>query len=123
MSDEASADKSDNKAAIPLAIVGVMLAGLMLWAFVGGDGDSEPDESAIRRDAERVCEEDFIAPRLKSPSSAESDLSASGGPVTYTVTGTVDAENSFGAMLRSNVTCIVRLGDDEWTLVSVSGIN
>ncbi len=43
------------------------------------------------------------------------DVSGSGP---YTVTGTVDSENSFGAMLRSNFQCTVTVTDDK-TLTSV----
>ena len=42
----------------------------------------------------------------------------------YVVRGYVDAENSFGAMIRSNFTCeICDEGDDRWPLVSLTGLN
>ena len=82
-----------------------------------GCGESEPSAEDIRRDAVRVCEEEFIPPRLKAPATAEYDLTASGGPVTYTVSGTVDSENSFGAKIRSTWTCTV--GSDGSASVTV----
>jgi hypothetical protein len=39
------------------------------------------------------------------------------------VTGAVDAQNSFGAMIRSNFTCSVRLDGDTWYLTSLTGLN
>jgi hypothetical protein len=106
-----------------LGAVALLLVLVALGAFGGGDDASGPNESAKRADAERVCKEKFIADRLKAPSTAEYDLDVSGGPVTYTVQGTVDSENGFGAMLRSDVTCVVRDDGDKWTLESLTGLD
>ena len=56
--------------------------------------------TAIRR-----CE-DLVTQQLKSPSTAEFDSSASGDG-TWTVIGYVDAQNGFGAMVRSEFGCTV----------------
>lgn len=42
-----------------------------------------------------------VKERLKAPSTAKFESNATGGGP-WTVTGTVDAENSFGAMIRSS---------------------
>lgn len=56
-------------------------------------------------EAQKTCER-AIEQILKSPSTAEFSSQASGsGP--YDVTGTVDSENGFGAMLRSSFGCTV----------------
>jgi hypothetical protein len=42
----------------------------------------------------------------------------------YTVRGYVDAENSFGASIRSQYTCEIHgNGNGNWTLVSLTGLN
>lgn len=50
--------------------------------------------------------------KLKAPATADfTDGSDSGGPNSYTITGTVDAENSFGAMLRTGWSCDIEYRD------------
>lgn len=71
--------------------------------------------------AEYQCKE-FVKDRLKSPSSAEFDTSHSGTEPVYTVTGTVDSQNGFGAMVRNSFTCTVSHSGDRWTLESLNGL-
>lgn len=56
--------------------------------------------------AERACQRQ-VEEQLKSPRTAKfNDLYAQGdGNYRFTVTGTVDAENSFGALVRSEIIC------------------
>jgi hypothetical protein len=87
-----------------------------------GDGDGRSDGMA------KVMCENFVEDRLKSPSSADFsgifDTTITGSGTDYTVSGYVDAENIFGAMLRSNYTCEIRdSGNDKWTRVSLTGLN
>lgn len=53
----------------------------------------------------------FVKSQLKSPSSAEFEGGTDGviqtNDTIFTVIGTVDSQNSFGAMLRSNYSCKV----------------
>ncbi len=53
----------------------------------------------------------YIKDKLKSPASAEFEGGADGvtkvNDTTFIVIGTVDSQNSFGAMLRSNYSCKV----------------
>lgn len=65
----------------------------------------EPYDPTNKLEAIAQCEATVEDP-LKSPSTAEFDSQASGYG-TWSVTGTVDAENSFGAMVRSNYECTV----------------
>ena len=100
--------------------VGAVATVVLLCSGVLTGGDDEPDEDALRWDAEKVCKDEFIAKRLKAPSTADYDLDVTGGPKRFTVSGTVDAENSFGAKLRNDVTCIVEDEGDRWRLISVA---
>lgn len=104
--------------------VAVVVAIVLLCSGVFTGGSDEPSDEANAFDAERVCKDEFIPKRLKAPASAEYNLDVTGGPTTYTVSGTVDSQNSFGAMIRNDVTCIVEVADEErWRLVSVTGLD
>ncbi|MDF2691703.1 MAG: hypothetical protein K0S65_86 [Labilithrix sp.] len=92
-------------AAVAVAIIG----GGIYWAVSSAAGGDEMSASELKVLAESACE-GAVEQNLKAPSSAEYDSSASGsGP--WTVTGSVDAENSFGAMIRSTYTCSVEQAD------------
>ena len=58
-----------------------------------------------------VCAHDFVKGQLKSPSTAEFEGGEEGviqvNDTVFTVKGTVDSQNSFGAMLRANFSCRV----------------
>lgn len=64
--------------------------------------------------------EGFVDQRLKSPSTAEYHLEAAETGAGWKVTGTVDSENGFGAMLRSDVTCVMHLSGDTVYLDDIS---
>lgn len=100
---------------IVLGIVGVVSVILLLWSCVAGSA-SKPDEpptmSEVRFMAIDTCHE-AVTNQLKAPATAkftndEAKL-AEGG---WTVTGSVDSENSFGALIRSSYTCTARLDGD-----------
>lgn len=62
---------------------------------------------------------------LKSPSSAKfpwsfDEYTFSKNGDTVTIKGYVDAENSFGAMLRQNFTVVINVNSDKYTLESIS---
>lgn len=107
------------------AVFGVVVlccSGFMLKAFNGSDDDSSsPEVTGVS--AELACQ-DFVKNRLKAPSTAKfSAVSHTGSGSFYTVTGAVDAQNSFGAMLRLNFTCKVTSQGDKWVLTSLTGLN
>lgn len=88
-------------------------------AYLAGRDTSTPED--LPRDAKRVCQEDFVPKRLKAPKTAEFSgvtVTESGG--VYTVTGSVDSQNGFGALIRSSFTCKVRESGDNWVLDSAS---
>ena len=84
--------------------------------IVGGctalSSGNTPSSSNDSYEAKAACE-DRISSQLKAPANAEFDSSVTGGGGQYTVTGTVDSENSFGAMLRSNYECSVRVDETQ----------
>ncbi|QYM63489.1 hypothetical protein [Microbacterium sp. Se5.02b] len=101
----------------PIAWV-VMSVCLVLLAVVigisiasGDDDDYDVNNSSV---AIRHCE-DAIKERLKAPATAEF-VSAATGSGTWTVSGTVDAENSFGAKLRSTYQCSVVIDSEKETV-------
>jgi len=93
-----------------------------------GDGSGSGGGGGRNEGMAKVMCDHFIKDRLKAPSSADFSgifsTTITGSGDDYTVVGTVDAENSFGAKLRSNYTCEVHdSGDDQWSLVSLTGID
>lgn len=70
--------------------------------------------------AKDACEES-VANRLRAPSSAEfvRSIATEGEDGVWTVSGTVDAQNGFGAMIRSFYTCKVENEELGWYAYSV----
>lgn len=71
----------------------------------------------------------YVKERLKAPSTAKFPNSEDSNAVQitgtgdgpYTVAAFVDSQNSFGAMMRDQYTCIVRyIGNHNWQLVDLS---
>lgn len=99
-------------------------------------GADEDDPAVIRAGAEQACQE-WVTDRLKAPSTAEFvDVYATKGQAdlteqdiydgkldesVYTVKGSVDSQNGFGAMLRTGWTCEVKLDaeGENWTLLGL----
>lgn len=102
-----------------VALFAVLVIAMM--SCVGGSAD-RPEHDPI---AAFVMSEGFVKDRLKSPSSAKfQPYSASNvrdlGNGVYEVTGYVDAQNSFGAMIRNRYYCKLRYaGGDRWVAESV----
>lgn len=99
--------------------IGLAVIALLLWLF------TIPLRSADHSagDAPRMCR-DFVKAQLISPGSAKfggAHTQRSGDE--YTVTGSVDAQNAYGALLRRDYTCTIRDEGDAWRLVSLTGVN
>lgn len=92
-----------------LLIVGI--AGVWWW----GDSLSNDRPTVIDREPElrSVCER-WVRDGLKAPSTAKFSEQWVAGAGPWTVYGKVDAENSFGAMLRQSWTCEVVLDGATW---------
>lgn len=104
-----------------LVLLGLLAAGIVVLvvSFAGNGTDDAPADPS--GDAKRVCVEEFVPKRLKAPSTAEfSGVTVASSGEVYTVTGSVDAQNSFGAMIRSSFTCVVRDAGSQWVLQSAA---
>ena len=89
---------------MPIAIaVGILLLGSMIYgAFTSGGSDRSVE-------AKSACHQ-TVRSNLKAPSTAKFSSTVAGHNTRandYLVTGTVDAQNSFGAMVRSEFQCVV----------------
>jgi hypothetical protein len=91
------------------------------------DWDAAPDSPPRDRKIEALsmCEL-FVKGRLKAPSTAKFghvwDTTTTGsGDGPYQVSGYVDAQNSFGAMLRNYYVCTAQGSSpsDTWTLIDL----
>jgi hypothetical protein len=104
---------------IVLAVVALVVASLACNGDGGGTSDTADEIGAFV-----MCKE-FVRDRLKAPRTAkfqsvtQADFDYKGGQ-TWRVSSWVDAENSFGAMIRTDFVCEIRYeGDDEWRLVDL----
>lgn len=99
----------------------VVVAAIVVVGQLRGGGHGATLERQ-HQDARRVCE-GFVTDRLKAPSTAQFTRGGVTGTAVdgVTVTGAVDAQNYFGAMVRGTFSCKVRLTGDRWELVALSG--
>jgi hypothetical protein len=93
----------------------------------GTSTTAKPSESAYKIDkiGAWVMAKEFVLRRLKAPRTAKwpwytDQLVAYLGNREYLVSAYVDAQNSFGALIRTYFTCRVRDDGDRWTLLSIS---
>lgn len=101
----------------------------LVWNAVTGGGEDGGGGEDREYGAFDVCQQ-FVKDRLRSPASAEfrnffeddGEVVVTGtGDGPYTVRSSVDSQNGFGAMLRSDFTCTVSYaGDSDWRLVDLS---
>lgn len=68
---------------------------------------------AVRDDAARAAQE-MVSGRLKAPASAVFTVTKFEGRGPFTVQGSVDSQNSFGAMLRSEFRVRLALDGKQW---------
>jgi hypothetical protein len=101
-------------------VVGAVVAVIMVAASMGPGSSNDGDDLLLQQvDAERYCKAEVDA-RLKSPASAEYVGVSTTGTGPFTVTGRVDAANSFGSVLRSGFSCTVELVGGSWDLQRIS---
>lgn len=88
---------------------------VIIWTFVSCLSPKEKEKYDMNNkyEASSQCEV-RIEKLLKAPSTAKFNSDATGYG-TWTVTGTVDAENSFGAMIRANYQCTVVMNSENGT--------
>lgn len=113
---ELEIERSGKRWAAGIIIAVIAVVALLVWR------SNQPDPDAdLSGDAKRACQEDFIPKRLKAPATAEfSDVTVATAGETYTVTGSVDSQNSFGAQIRSSFTCVMHSSGDRWVLDSAN---
>lgn len=89
-------------------VAGIAVAAVIVVVLIAAlTANSEPGES----DARSECEA-YVDARLKAPATADYNLVASQDGEQWTVIGTVDSENGFGAKIRSDVTCELHFEGD-----------
>lgn len=107
--------RNDNAGCLKVLGIGflVVVVGGTLWAFASTAFEEERPAVGTSQQAESACE-DNISQQLKTPSTADYvDVeSTSTGSNAWSVTGSVDSENSFGARVRTDWTCAVTFDSD-----------
>lgn len=96
-----------------LSVVAFFVIIFVLIGVIGGSNGGSPT-SDNKYEAIAQCEA-RVEKLLKAPSTADFSSTATGAGSSWSVTGTVDAENSFGAKLRSSYGCSVTINGDTVT--------
>lgn len=86
-------------------ILAVVAALAVIFGAIGANRATHPTDEDKQVES-KVAFQEVVKKNLKTPSTASfSNVSASGTDGSYTVTGEVDSQNSFGAMIRNRFTC------------------
>lgn len=119
----AKTPKSHHAIGIGCMSVLVFCALALALGWLGGDDEPGGSPEVRRAGAESACRE-YVSARLKAPASADfsGGVSRAVSDFEFVVSGEVDSQNGFGAMLRSRYTCSVRLDvfDSTWALLDLS---
>jgi len=97
----------------PEKIVGIGAGAVVVLAIVLGIAATRantPSIGDLRAEAVSACETQ-VEGKLRAPASAVFDSTATGDGESFTVSGTVDSENGFGALLQTAYECDVTVGD------------
>jgi len=82
--------------------------------------DDPPDDSSRMATAQIACEQ-LVKDQLKSPSTAKfTGVYTQTSGSTFVTTGSVDAQNSFGATIRADFRCETPTGAGSTALVSLT---
>lgn len=116
----------EHKTAKDYLVLIVILIGIFAMYYFGNSSETpkqKPTHSAVA--AFTVCQQ-YVQQSLKAPGSAKwpggySDYTQHLGGGRYRVTAWVDAQNTFGALVRTNFKCEVRWqSDDRWYLENLA---
>lgn len=98
--------------------------------FVWRPGESASTTEPVKRSPDKIEVMTFaqmlVEKHLKAPSTAKHPWGTSNYQITdlgdyrYRVSSYVDAQNSFGAMIRTNYTVVIRQSGDSWKLESIN---
>ncbi len=95
----------------------LLIAGVISIVIVSAVSKNAPDKASVVVIAEKAVKE-----KLKSPSTAEfspmSETTATKSGDTWTVSGWVDAQNSFGATMRNNYTVVIKFSGNSYEVIS-----
>ena len=110
-----------------IAAVILLCFGGAVFLFGGGKGDrgSVPSQSAMTVEARAQCR-GAVKDKLKAPATAKfSDESVTGSDPdsVWFVSGAVDSQNSFGALIRSSFECSVTFKSGEASTVMVTSLS
>ena len=110
---------------VALIVTGLVISVIFATCSGGGSGGSSPKapDKLDEWSAQVACQ-DTIKDRLKAPATAQFDnwIRSANADGTYTITGTVDSQNAFGAMLRSKFSCRVSDNGNGTAHVSVTSL-
>jgi hypothetical protein len=108
-----------------LTTIAILTFGIGFIALMAHSEDVAKTREPNKIDAYFMAEQ-FITKQLKAPSTAKfpysSDAEISYDETTkdWTIKSYVDAQNSFGAMIRNNYTVKIKyLGDEKWNLIDI----
>lgn len=98
-------------------VVAGLVGVIVLWSLVSGDDGPDPDMAIV------MCH-DAVRDRLRAPATARfptfSETQVSQTENRFRVRSHVDAENAFGAMIRSNWDCVIEAeGGGAWRVISL----
>ena len=119
---EPGEEQSKKVSLAPLVIAAIFVVIFICLMSRCGSDSSEPEvDKGDSTDAYLVCQ-DFVSEGLKAPSTAEfasmsnSTINNTSGDY-WSVSSYVDAQNSFGAMIRTHFVCeLTYRGDDYYRL-------
>lgn len=119
----AVSEKKSSKGVSLILVFGGVILFLLCLGILGNENqiDSPSDEKSRAWTAAKM----FVRDRLKSPATADfgdqdpDDHVLDMGNNEYGVTGWVDSQNSFGAMIRTRFMTRVRLEGNEWQLLEI----
>lgn len=109
---------------ITLTVIILAIISLGFWAMVLTMEDDENEDDEITASKVSTICELIVENRLKSPKTAEfekyrdQEIGKFEGEETYQVLSYVDAQNSFGALIRTHYECVVSYKGGEWTDLS-----
>ncbi len=96
----------------------LLAATIFIFIFLAyGSKDEEPNPAELESKA-FIISQHFVKEKVKAPSTAQFPSfdfqSIHLGEGRYKVTSYVDAQNSFGAMIRTNYTAILKYNSGDW---------
>lgn len=105
---------------VSLIVTGLVCSAIFATCKGGGGGGSSKPAALDEWSAQVACE-NAVEERLKAPATADFGgwVRTNNYNQTFTVTGYVDAQNSFGAKIRTQFSCTVRDNGNATTSTSV----